>query len=489
MLLIAGAFLALSLGYSITLAFFGRCRHVAVHPILKLSFAAGVGLCASGACYFCGRLIFPNRRYGYVLVEILIIGLATASASLVKSHPLAVLFVEEKASALTLILVFSLVTFGWVVWSIFTQFPHGGWDAFAIWNLKARYLFASGSIWKDRLFSQYLAHPDYPLGLPSIIAGLWQFAGKDSTRIPLIVGCGFSFATLGLLYGSLIVLRGRTRAILAVLTLLSTPFFLQHSVSQYADVPLSFLFLAAIVLLTLHELDASTHILLVFAGFVLGFAAWIKNEGLLFVLIVAAVRGVLCFSRRGLRAAFKESFFLGIGAAPLLLIAGYFKLYLAPGNDLISGWHFQDWLRLVLDVQRHAMILKAFAHEAPRFGAWLINPVPFLLVYLFLSRPANHNSKPQPGLLISGAIFASTLAGYYVVFAIQPLNLAYLLDASLNRLLLQLWPIFLFHVFLYERVGVPEAGRHLFESDAARNIRRNPPAPGAAVDANAGHAF
>src|SRR5215470_19813357 len=110
MLLIAGAFLALSLGYSITLAFLGRCRQVAVHPILKLSFAAGIGLCAAGACYFCSRLIFPNRPYAFVILEILAIGTAAASASLVKSQFLAVPFVEEKASVLSLILLLSLVT-------------------------------------------------------------------------------------------------------------------------------------------------------------------------------------------------------------------------------------------------------------------------------------------------------------------------------------------------------------------------------------------
>ncbi len=49
--------------------------------------------------------------------------------------------------------------------------PHGNWDAWAIWNMHARFLYRGGASWRV-LFSPELAysHPDYPLLLPELVA-------------------------------------------------------------------------------------------------------------------------------------------------------------------------------------------------------------------------------------------------------------------------------------------------------------------------------
>jgi len=68
--------------------------------------------------------------------------------------------------------------------------PHGeGWDAFAIWNLHARFLFRGGAHWRDG-FSSLIpwSHPDYPLLLPSAVAHFWTVIhllhGRSSMRLP-----------------------------------------------------------------------------------------------------------------------------------------------------------------------------------------------------------------------------------------------------------------------------------------------------------------
>ena len=64
--------------------------------------------------------------------------------------------------------------------------PHGdGWDAFAIWNLHARFLFRGGPHWRDA-FTPLLpwSHPDYPLLLPGAIAHFWTYLGHDDPRVP-----------------------------------------------------------------------------------------------------------------------------------------------------------------------------------------------------------------------------------------------------------------------------------------------------------------
>ena len=62
-------------------------------------------------------------------------------------------------------------------------YPHGEWDAWAQWNLRARF-FARGladGAWRDA-FAPVLAwsHPDYPPLVPSSIARLWIYAGRET---------------------------------------------------------------------------------------------------------------------------------------------------------------------------------------------------------------------------------------------------------------------------------------------------------------------
>ena len=175
---------------------------------------------------------------------------------------------------------------------------HGdGWDAFSIWNLHARFLFRGGANWTDGLSPLIpWSHPDYPLLLPSAIAHFWTCLGNDNPAVPAAVGLSFTFSTLGLLYSSLARVRGRNVAMLGLMTLAATPFFIELGSSQYADVPLSFFFLASIALLALYEQCAAYNRargLVVLAGLALGFGAWTKNEGVLFLL--ATVVGIRFF--------------------------------------------------------------------------------------------------------------------------------------------------------------------------------------------------
>src|SRR5579859_1378630 len=114
--------------------------------------------------------------------------------------------------------------------------PHGdGWDAFAIWNLHARFLFRGGEHWRDG-FTPLIpwSHPDYPLLLPAAIAHFWAGLGRESQLVPALIGLGFTFSTVAVLFSSLARLRGQIPAILGGLTLLTTPFFIEQGTAQYA---------------------------------------------------------------------------------------------------------------------------------------------------------------------------------------------------------------------------------------------------------------
>jgi hypothetical protein len=159
--------------------------------------------------------------------------------------------------------------------------PHGEWDAWAIWNLRARFLFRAGAHWGEA-FDPLMnwSHPDYPLLLPGAIARSWRFVGRESTIVPIVIENLFTFATAGLLAGSVAKLRGGAAGLLAGLVLLCSDYSLRHGAYQYADTPLAFFILATIVLTIFHLRDPSKpRAPIVLAGLCASCAAWTKNEG------------------------------------------------------------------------------------------------------------------------------------------------------------------------------------------------------------------
>jgi len=151
----------------------------------------------------------------------------------------------------------------------------GGWDAWMTWNMHARAIFRSGGHWREVLTGlPAWSHPDYPLLLPGSIARIWTYMGQESAVAPVAVAMLFTFATIGLLYSSVSILRSPTQGALAALLLLGTKFFILHGASQFADIPLGFFFLATLVLLALPEVwPEDRPRLLVLAGVTAGLSA------------------------------------------------------------------------------------------------------------------------------------------------------------------------------------------------------------------------
>jgi Dolichyl-phosphate-mannose-protein mannosyltransferase len=345
--------------------------------------------------------------------------------------------------------------------------PHGeGWDAFAIWNLHARFLFRSDH-WRDGLSALIpWSHPDYPLLLPAAIAHFWGVLGKESTWVPAIIGVGFSFATVGLLYAALSVLRGQASALLGGLALLSTPFFVEQGTSQYADVPLSFFFLAVMVLLQLYAhrpLDQPQLGLPWLAGVAAGFAVWTKNEGILY--LGATVAAELLVFRFGSRTQVPDvtvsgtcgleivphakswrapALFLA-AVSPFLVLVIWSKHSIAFSSELFSepgGFRAK-----IFHAARYGAIIHWYAKDFLRFGQWWPVPGTLLLSGLYVLGWRNRSPKTKP-MEASFWTLGFTLAGYFAIFVITPYDLYWHLRFSLDRLFLQLWPSAIFLLLL-----------------------------------------
>jgi hypothetical protein len=341
------------------------------------------------------------------------------------------------------LVVLSLISFG----ALSATNPHGWWDAVSIWNLRARFLFRGGEYWTD-MFTPLLpwSHPDYPLLLSGSIARAWKFAGADATAGAIAVAALFSFATVGLLASATSALRGRGQGALAAIVLMGSGMLIWQGATQYADVPLGLFVLAALAMLALSDRGAGYRGLAV-AGLLAGLAAWTKNEGLLFVLALLVARFAIVVRYRGWKPGVKDIGAMLVGLGPMLLLILWFKLTLAPPNDLIATVHLSDVFARLTDPARYWLLSKTFLDLFFYFGSpWIGMPLLLVLYALFAGRdPRVEDRKAIATTFISLGL---VLAGYCLVFIVTPHDPQWHLDTAFYRLVMHLWPGLLFGYFL-----------------------------------------
>lgn len=330
--------------------------------------------------------------------------------------------------------------------------PHGEWDAWMNWNMRARMFFRGGEHWRDG-FSAAIpwAHPDYPVMLPSLVTRSWLYAGRETQLGPWLVAATFTFGTVGLLAAALAALRTTGQALLAGLVLLSTPFFLVHGTTLYADVPLGYFILTTVVCLGLDARNGSeTTRFLTLAGAAAGLAICTKNEGLLFTLGIGAG---LFLAGRGdgwPRLRRRAGAFL-TGLLPFVLFTAAFKIAFAPPNDLIATLGVEHTFGRVTTLSRHAITAREYVSHLTGFGANGIGSGAWVLVACLLGFGVHRTELSRPWVRGTAAALVLILAGHYVVFVSMAHELARLLASSLDRLLLQLWPAALFLFFMVTR--------------------------------------
>jgi hypothetical protein len=417
--------------------------------LLALSLAVGVGLGISACALFAWLVLVGSVGSGFAALDgaLLLAGLLVAirwwprawpSTSMQPlGWPWRTAVAASMAISVTLFVVRS------------ATLPHGDWDAWMTWNRTARFLFRGASEWRDAFASSF-RHPDYPLLIPGAVARLWSYIGTDSMVAPAAVAMLFTFATVGLIGAALAVLRSRRQGVLAMVILLGTSSFVAFGTSQYADVPLSFFVLATVVLLCLHDRGPDAR-LMALAGTCAGFAAWTKNEGALFLAAVATTRWAAIGWRHGWRALLREARWFAAGAAPVLTVVAYFKVCLAPVNDLVAGQGLAETLPRLLEGGRYAEVGRVFATEAWRLGHnGIVGAIPVLVVYLlYMGRTLR--STDRTAVATSLAACALVLTGYVVVLIMAPGDFLRLLNRSVDRLLLHLWPAVVFTFFMVAR--------------------------------------
>ncbi|HYP08839.1 MAG TPA: hypothetical protein VER03_21585 [Bryobacteraceae bacterium] len=295
--------------------------------------------------------------------------------------------------------------------------PQGSWDAFSIWNLRARIIAAPEGL-AERAWSPVLSHthPGYPMLLSSFIGRGWAYAGAFDSAVPILTSFLFFLGMICIGVGALAMARSASLAWAFGLVLAASPSLLHEVPAQYADIPLAYFFVAAVAMMLVERP--------VLAGIFAGLATFTKNEGVAFLVVVAVA--VLLTAR-------KQILPLLAGAAPAALVTAIFKLVLAAG---VEPSHMGS-----ANTGQIGTILSAYSSEFLNLGAGWYHP---LLPVAALAVLWGIDKRFQRPAFTALGIAVAMLAIYFGVILFTRDDVTWQLGTALTRLYVQVWPTALF---------------------------------------------
>lgn len=311
--------------------------------------------------------------------------------------------------------------------------PHGIWDAWAIWNQKARFISRAPAGWQAMLGISW-SNPSHPFLVSLSVARLWAYAGTETTVVPALLSAAWGVGITLLVMGALDTRRWQAWA--GGAAVVAPGIFGVLAAGQTADLAVAMFITAAVVLLrlALAEPAPASRPYLLLAGALGGIAAITKNEGLLFAGAATLVAIVALLRRRPTDLAWW--FF---GAIPMSVAIVWFKLVLAPvaPEYMAGGMDNGSALGRLLAADRHAQVLSLVATLALEWsGRFASGALPAALAAAIVGTTRRPGRREWPLL----AIVLSMMAGYYAVWVVSPLDTPWLVRSTFDRLLMQIWP-------------------------------------------------
>ncbi len=342
-----------------------------------------------------------------------------------------------------LILIIAFV-FSFILKAYFER-PYGAYDAWAIWNYRARWLFRGGSHWAYAFsYTNAADSPDYPLLVTGSVFRMWSLLGTDHVAIPITVAGVLAVGSILIIFSSLAMLRGENQGYLAAIFMFITTQFLNVATYQYGDAPLAFFILGTVILFSLKDhYPRISNRLLFLAGLTVSCAAWTKNEGLLFLVLVILIRFIGEMRQKGWYVSIKEFLIFCLGMSFILSTLIYFKLNFALGNDLINQENLKKSGAYLFDIDRYLEVLVGIAKKIFIFNDHIVI---LLIVYVLISGLAG-SSFSKKKLASHVLLMLLMLGGYSFSYFISPHDLIWHMGSSLRRLLVQLWPTWVFLCF------------------------------------------
>ena len=457
----------------------------------KFFLGIGVGLGFSSLFYFLYLFAFAGQRW-FVFIQLaifLILLVLTVRAENKRGSfslprftlkpPSSAAGTPPKALSRTQIVLVGIAAVVFIVsllgtGSYLLRRQQGDWDAWMMYNRAARFIYRDQPHWLESFSRQMdpIFHADYPLLLALNVTSGWETLGTESAYVQMLQSALFALAALGIFVSALASLKSVGQASLGLIILWGTPALVNEGAREMADLPVAFFILATVILFYFYFVYKKP-ILIVLAGLTAGLAAWTKNEGTLFVvgvvvaLVIAFMFGdisttktprsegtktkkenLVSLSLRDFVVKFRSDVLpallrFALGLVFPFAITLFFKLFLAPPSDVLRGT--ETATQKILTISRHVEILQYLGRELFNFGGWegWLGVIPVLVVYFLLFRlPVA--KELRPAYLVGITILAVQLLGDYGVYLITPYDLTWHLSYSIERIVLQIFPVIAF---------------------------------------------
>lgn len=329
----------------------------------------------------------------------------------------------------------------------FINNPMGSWDGFRIWNIKAEFLYLQTPLWRNVFhLPHFMSHCDYPMFLPSSVARIWQYVGHQCFWTNMLIGLFFTFGLVYLLYQAVSYFKSEKVAAVVCTVFMISDIFLVNGAAQCADIPLAMFFLSAIVCLFFYFKNKrfTTFLLsIIFAGL----SAWVKNEGFMFLIMYSLVM----LSWFAINKRVKKVIITAFISALFVMCSLLYKKFTGAPNDLVYGFIEVKSYLFAFDMQRYLVILQTFL--TLMFGKFVL----FLSLVILTFKGFKVREKIKNPFVLSTAIFLLMVVGYIAVYVLAPHDINWLTKNSMERIILQILPVFVFLFSIVLRIGKPDS--------------------------------
>ena len=324
-----------------------------------------------------------------------------------------------------------------------------GWDGLFVWDIKARAVCLNQGMLPLDLFSdrsRLMLHPYYPLLLPLNEAWLYGWLGRCDQSWAKLIPPLFYLAAVGLLYAAGTRLGGHW---LNGLTAAGLLFFVPQVTtgatgvtSGNADFPLAVVYLGAVVYLCDYY-GTGDRAAARLVGALGALLPWVKSEGIILWLAVAALAALAAGRRRDWQA-------LAVSVLPGALVVGLWRLFLR----LADAPPTRDFLPVTLETlrantNRARPILEAVVAQMGNVDLWgYIWPGGLVIAALGVLY-----FRRREYIVLALAVILPLLC-YSAIYLFTALPLAWHLSHSLDRLMLHLSLV----VVLIVGLAVPRLG-------------------------------
>ena len=179
------------------------------------------------------------------------------------------------------------------------------------------------------------------------------------------------------------------------------------------------------------------------AGLTVSCAAWTKNEGQLFLVLVIFVYLLGQLRKQEWSKTLKEFICFALGLAPVLGTLFYFKINFALENAHLNDSTLKQLGTYLTDINRYMLVGSIWVNKFLTFNDGIV----WLMAGYFFFSGLDRPDLIKKRLLAPAILLLLLMCGYFFVYITYPGNPRDLLSASLRRIIIQLWPTWVFLFF------------------------------------------